>query len=189
MVSDVSAVEKLSTSDYAVIWFDIALVPHKQVLVYRFDFRKSDWQAANGMLFAFDWPQIFSTCLSLNAMYDCFVFLVSSVIRSVAPRVRSRLRRSSLPEYLKRLDAKKHFLWADRFSPGGRGGLEAIQKCAKFYSVACRKYERNYEKSILGSGNMKAFCSCLKRRIKSASSAGVLKNSLNSLVEGRLFPG
>ena len=98
VVAGVSVAENFSTSDHAVVWFDIASVPRKPVLVDKFGFRKCDWQAANGMLFSSGWPQFFPAYPSLFATYDSLVSLVLSVIRSVTRLVRSRLRKSSLPE-------------------------------------------------------------------------------------------
>ena len=60
--------------------------------------------------------------------------------------------------------------------------FEVLQRCFPDYSVACRKYEKNYESRTISSG-VKVFYSYLNPRTRSVSKLSVLKNSAGSLVE------
>lgn len=181
LVADVKISENFSTSDHASICFEIQTSSNsiEPAVIRSPDFANCAWEKANDMIAAVDWCFYLSDSKTVDEMYEKFTDIIRNVVESCCPLKNCRMKTSNLPDYLQRLSAKKHFLWLDRFKPGGR---EAFDKCAKQYSEESRKFARNQEKRLICSGNHKLFFKYMNGKLNVRSGIGSLKDDVGSVV-------
>lgn len=172
-------IPNFSTSDHSGIHFTVDLnIRPLQTPIFR-DYNRCDWIRIDALLLNVNWDLEFSTCQNIEEMYNAFLSIVHNIIETCVPLKKKNHTNTSMPTYIQKVFAKKHFLWKNISNQG----LAAFRKCSRDCHKLCNKWARNREKRLIASGNRKSFFNYMKGRLRKKHSIGVLRTDDGDLIE------
>ena len=185
LISNVSSLPNFSTSDHNTIGFCVTSLNLQKPAVRlseHHDFSRCDFEKANAMILNTDWEYLFRNCRNIDELYSVFESRICFVINSCAPLRPSCSGPIRLPDYLQRLQAKKHFLWQDVKNNSTVDNRYKFEKCSLDYKRACTKYYANRERRITNSNNRRAFYSYVSSRLKNSENVEVIQSDNGDLI-------
>ena len=122
LTSQFSLAPNFSTSDHSSIIFCIGTFwsfPSPSPSSFGFDFVHTDWTSLNSFFSRIDWDSLFRDSVGIDEAYESFLSLIYRGIALFVPKRARKIRKRCIPPSMWKLADKQHFLWCNRFLPGG----------------------------------------------------------------------
>ncbi len=166
-----------STSNHSSLSFELLsnIESHAEVGTY-VDYKSGDYTRLEAMLSNVDWPNEFSSCITVADFWGKFSNILQEGIDLCIPRKKiSRKRRAYCTPRMRRLKTKKKRLYRVYCANRSEETCNMYKKCSRDYKSAAREAQQVHERKILGDGDVRSFYKFVNRKLSSRDRIPVLK--------------